>query len=101
MRRKLHETWTRLAPGAVVLALFLALPAGAKAPGKKDPEKLAQKAGKAASSRDWDDLAEYCAQGLDLVERGSEWDQAWGRRIRHSRGRTRGACRRYHNPSEQ
>lgn len=65
-------------PAVLALALCLAGPALAKAPGKSDPDKLATKVGKAISSRDWGALPELCSQGLEMTQRGSEWDERWG-----------------------
>jgi hypothetical protein len=65
-------------PAALALALCLAAPAQAKAPGKSDPDKLVTKVGKAVSGRDWNALPDLCRQGLEITQRGSEWDQRWG-----------------------
>jgi len=62
----------------LVVAVCLAGPALAKAPGKADPDKLVTKVGKAVSGRDWDALPDLCSQGLEMTQRGSEWDQRWG-----------------------
>lgn len=62
----------------LLAAVGLVLPAVAKAPGKKDPEKLAQKLVKAVDGRKWDDAISSAADGLAMVERGSEWDQLYG-----------------------
>ncbi len=62
----------------LVVWAVLAMPAQAKAPGKKDPEKLAQKLTKAVDGRKWDDAIASARSGMALVERGSEWDQLHG-----------------------
>ena len=65
----------------VMAALCLAGTALAKAPGKSDPDRLVTKVGKAVSDRDWEALPDLCRQGLELTQRGSEWDQRWGEEL--------------------
>ena len=62
-------------------ALCLAGPALARVPGKSDPDKLATQVGKAVSGRDWAALPDLCSQGLEMTQRGSEWDQRWGEEL--------------------
>ena len=61
------------------LALVLLAPAAhARAPGANDPGKLVKKLDKALDGRQWEQAADLCVQGLEMVARGSEWDQRWG-----------------------
>jgi len=66
-----------------LMALALCLPGSAlaKAPGKSEPDKLATQVGKTVSGRDWDALPDLCSQGLEVTQRGSEWDQRWGEEL--------------------
>ncbi len=70
---------TPICRGLVALAaLLLVSPVHAKAPAKTDPEKLAGRVDKSASSGRWSEVVEGCQRGLDMVQRGGEWDQRYG-----------------------
>ncbi len=71
----------RLGLAALLAVSLLAPLAQAKAPGRSDPDKLAARVDKAAGAGRWAEVVEGCARGLELVARGSEWDQRFGEEL--------------------
>lgn len=74
MRKSIPVRWGL----AAIAALLLALSAHAKAPGKTDPQKLADQVAKSAAKGRWSDVVEGCLRGLEMVQRGGEWDGRFG-----------------------